>query len=632
MNPYGGYYSLRLASLCALLINSGLQAYLARGWMRELRGDPGTRPIRLPDRAVLAIALTAALAGTWVVLVGPVAVSTGRWWSFFRNYYAVDQLTYAAISTNVVYGLPSFTEPFTATGHLYWPSAYYQIVGLLARAAGWTVPTALTVVGITLVSATVVGVGLTAYGLSGRAWAPVVAVLPVGLGTFSAWVSGQWLTQLKSYAVLWGPFASLYPLNGEVAGLQISVLSGMLLLLAAGDRTGRFSRSAIFVLGCVGLGLANSFHSYAFIEALTILLVSSSVYGLIVARRAILAFAAVVGLCAMFLIGPLIASAAGNLAAYAAILPPVAPGLLVLARSVPRTFLWSAAALVAGCSPQVILVLTGFLSGEPFISYRQASSAGLGVPVSSGALAALPLFLVCAALVLWAASTRDRLAMSVGITGPLVITLLGLNDVWGFLQEPFRLWIGSLIIAAFLLVPLVLRAAVTRADPHIPWSQRLHGVGSIVAALALMSYLLAAVDVVLFWQKAHALGVIDLDTEQYAALRAAVADTDALIAADPCTDPALLKVATGARVAFYNPGTAWPKHKDAIERYLTARSSGNLNLSALQIAEAGYLVTRASCRSGWPARYGSVLREVRSVDFPMPGGKDSYTLWSIPTT
>lgn len=52
-------------------------------------------------------------------------VSGLPWTQGFRNYFANDQLSYAAIATTVAGGNFAAVEPLTETGVSFYPSAWY---------------------------------------------------------------------------------------------------------------------------------------------------------------------------------------------------------------------------------------------------------------------------------------------------------------------------------------------------------------------------------------------------------------------------------------------------------------------------------------------------------------------------
>ena len=85
-------------------------------------------------RVGIAAAYVAAQVMTLAVVIGPVAGQ--GWFHGFRNYFSNDQLSYAAIATNVANGHLALVEPFTRTGSLFYPSLWYQVLGLFSRVTG----------------------------------------------------------------------------------------------------------------------------------------------------------------------------------------------------------------------------------------------------------------------------------------------------------------------------------------------------------------------------------------------------------------------------------------------------------------------------------------------------------------
>ncbi len=87
------------------------------------------------------------------ILLGPLIGED--WLGGFRGYFSYDQLSYAAIASNVSVGASGFVEPFTLTGTSYYPSLWYQVIGVLARISGLPVYVLWTVLGLLVVSAAV---------------------------------------------------------------------------------------------------------------------------------------------------------------------------------------------------------------------------------------------------------------------------------------------------------------------------------------------------------------------------------------------------------------------------------------------------------------------------------------------
>ena len=105
------------------------------------------RPARLVGVLVGAlVGLGAALAVLW----GPVVRSSASGDSLslcIKNYYAADQYSVLAIARNVQDGKSPYLEPYSASGHSVYPSEYYRLLGLVARAADTTVLWSWNVVG-----------------------------------------------------------------------------------------------------------------------------------------------------------------------------------------------------------------------------------------------------------------------------------------------------------------------------------------------------------------------------------------------------------------------------------------------------------------------------------------------------
>ena len=93
------------------------------------RADRRLWAARLDPSAVIGFAAGQTI--TLAVVLGPILGQP--WLNGFRNYFSSDQFAYAAIATNVSQGKLALVEPFNETGQLFYPSAWYFVIGMFSR-------------------------------------------------------------------------------------------------------------------------------------------------------------------------------------------------------------------------------------------------------------------------------------------------------------------------------------------------------------------------------------------------------------------------------------------------------------------------------------------------------------------
>ena len=146
-------------------------------------------------RIVLIASFLIGQACAIAVVAGPLLGT--RWWEGFRAYFANDQMSYAAIATNVANGVLAPVEPFTMTGVSHYPSGWYVVLGLAARVTGAPVWVIWQVLGALAVMTIIATLGWIAWRVSRRAWAPLLPGLALFTGTLALRTSGDWFTLLE---------------------------------------------------------------------------------------------------------------------------------------------------------------------------------------------------------------------------------------------------------------------------------------------------------------------------------------------------------------------------------------------------------------------------------------------------
>jgi len=406
-------------------------------------------------RVGLLMSFIVAQLLTLIAVISP--VWDQGWLSGFRNFFSNDQLSYAAIATNVSYGDMAFVEPFTQTNSLYYPSLWYQILGLFSRFTGIPVYTAWNVLGTLAVGTLIAALGLIAFLLSRKAWAPLAPALALFVGTLATLTSNYWYTSLEHHAVLWGAFGTFFTLNAEVIGLCLNGLAIALLAYVGFRRQQPAITHGIWILVASGalIGITANIQTYTFFIGIAIVASWACAYSLISRPSRALFASTVILLVAMFVLGQPLADRVGHIPAFALLLISLTPGVLSLARRHIRDATVFLIPLVILAAPQVIRTAFGLAEKDPFLAYRQGSTSDLGVPLHNGLIAGLPLLLVVATCLVAFGLSR-RTSLSAGLLGSTFAWIvLSLNDVWGFSQEPYRLWIQGFILTALLAFTLL---------------------------------------------------------------------------------------------------------------------------------------------------------------------------------
>jgi hypothetical protein len=608
-----------------------------------------TSPRRRNVFAILAI--SAAVVIYLATQLGALLTLDDWSWDAFRLFGAGDQLSYLAVTANVSEGEYAAVEPFTQTGSIYYPHAYYAFLGIVAQVFGLSPAAAWAITGIVVQVVLVVVLGVACILSSGKPWTGVLAAGPFLLGVFATYRTDAWFMPLDSHAVLWGPFAVLFPLNGEAFGLCVGSAAITILILAASRFRDRRARIVIAIAASAAIGALANVQTYSFLTAVYLVSFAVAAYGLVTARKWWLWTISALLLPALFVFGPRVAEGASPLVALMTGLAPAIPGiiyLIVRSRGLAAVYF-----VVAGlaASPSVVGTYLGLVNRDPFLVYRVASSKDLGVPLSAGTIGAIavaiPLILVLAAGI----HQRNRLWTAYPIGVGVAWFLLAANDRWGANQEPYRMWIDCFMLVATTLLPLMLSVArryLTRAaepDPvALPLSEetphdepatpvgrraRLLAIGGI--SVVFIVAVLSAADWGRFFVANLGTQMITLDSPRQLTIADAVEsreDDDSLVFVDPCIDPLYVKATTGAPIAWINFGMAWPEHYEAVLGVIGARAADDLDLSAAASADIRWLVTDSTCDSDWAERYAENLELVVEIDAPDGA---TISLWRLAT-
>jgi len=192
------------------------------------RASSAARASRVP----LVVSFVLAEALVLVALLGP--IWDREWWRGFRGNFSGDQLSYAAIAANVAEGDPWFVEPFTETGTLFYPSFWYQAMGLISLVTGAPIYLLWTVMGVLAVSTAVLVVGFPLGFHDTLHHMPVVrhAVVASSFGLrFND--QGSFLTDARTHSGTSGApvvmrIAAPQPMRGDLRWMLLGVHSARL--------------------------------------------------------------------------------------------------------------------------------------------------------------------------------------------------------------------------------------------------------------------------------------------------------------------------------------------------------------------------------------------------------------------
>ncbi len=565
-------------------------------------------------RVGIILSFVVAQGLTLIAIVSPVW-GTG-WLTGFRNYFSNDQLAYAAIAVNVSNGNSPFVEPYTLQNVSYYPSLWYQIIGLVSRFTGVEVYSLWNLLGVAAICLTIALLGVIGYKLSNRAWAPILPALMLFIGTLSTITATYWYTSLDHHAVLWGAFGSFFTLNGEVIGLCINVvaLAGLAWLGLVHSRLSR--KRILFTAGVAGalIGLTANIQTYNFFTGITILAAWVCAYGLLRARskkRTALTIGLVI---LVLLLGKPVSSVVGHIPMFALLLAALIPGALWVARRNMRLALTAAIPLVIFAAPQVLRTMLGLATRDPFLTYRQASTADLSVPISKALIAGLPVILLALACLIALIQARKTWLVSAMVALGFSWIVLTLNDLWGFSQEPYRFWLECFILTGFMTLtllpiafarPLALHGDTSNRDA---WPIGILSVGVVVV-------LISTVDFVGFWMFAKEQGVYAAEDARSNAIRQVLDGKEGMLAAAPCIAPGELKLITGQPVAHYNAGLAWPTNPDDYKILVDPDRRHIGDPVALRAAQVRYVIADSKCDAQWTFSPQDRITQLRQVEY-----------------
>jgi len=583
-------------------------------------------PARLLREPVFIGSLVVAELLTLTLAIGPLIGS--QWWTGFRNYFATDQLSYAAIATNVSQGDFAFVEPLTQTGVSHYPSLWYYIIGMASWVTHLPVWFVWTLLGLGILSAAVLTVGIVAARISQKMWAPLLPALALLTGTLAIETTDYWYTSLQHHAVLWAPYASIFTLNGEVAGICIGAITLALLVDALfkqdQSRPHKTPRTELLVAALL-VGLLANVQTYTFFSITLVIAIFVSARDLNrhpSRSRALWT----IGLGVMVLIlGKPIATVIGPLPLFALLLLSMSPVLIPAAWRAKAVAVPALIIAAVAASPEVVRTALGVLDKDPFLTYREVSSQGLGIvePATLVASAAWILLFITVGLGLWRSrqATLSALVLALG----LGFIIMPANDLWGFNQEPYRSWVQFAILSSLLLmIPLAWGMSRFRT-----WAVDHRVAYSVTAGLLLITWAVGLEDFRGFWQFAHDQGIIELEDDRAAALAGLTSSTEGILLSSRCIDPQVFKLITKKPVAYFNLGLAWPENKLLFDTFRDLQGRHPEDPQALQDAHVQWAVTDSACLEDWNFPKDNRITMVGARNYESAAGPQTLLLWHV---
>ncbi len=569
-----------------------------------------------------------------------------------RTRYWHDQLGYLSIAANANNGDLGLTEPVTLTGVNHYPRFYYTTVGAVARLFNLEIVTAWNLLSFTLQFLAVLSIGLVAVSLSRRWWAGFFAPLPFFTGTFAYLVTpGSWFTALESHAVLWGPWGVLFSNNGETAGLCVGIIAICATVWAWAHPRRTWVRATITIIAAASIGMLSSFQTYSFLTLTYTFAAIAAAAALILARkRAVLSAVTLLAVVVVFAVGPVLAERVGQLPTLVFGLLPFIPGIVLAI--VQSKGLVAAAGAAAGvtAAPQLIWTVSGILQGDDFLTYRVASNHDLGVVSWQALVGAAVVLVALVGFGLIGFLVRDALTMSLTTGSIAAFVLLALNDVWGANAEPYRFWIDGFLVGGVLalLSGARLTGVLFVSSRRTAVSGRTRPSGpalALVSVWALVGVLWVAAlpDWVNSLRDDYMQSAWDPQSSREIAIGSLAREAtqsvhEGLLTTDGCIDNRTTKLLSGAPIANYHLGMAWPSNRAEIDSIMLARDAGALDPAAMLATDTRWVLTDSNCEPDWAAEYADILTPVATRDYTSSptatGTADSsrngtITLWRL---
>jgi hypothetical protein len=204
--------------------------------------------------------------------------------------------------------------------------------------------------------------------------------------------------------------------------------------------------------------------------------------------------------------------------------------------------------------------------------------------------------------------------------------IMTFNNLWGFVQEPYRFWINSIALTAFLL-PLILAWTIRGTEGSTGWYSSARAVAGVGVAACLLSFW----SIGTFLDYAQYSGVLSLETPRYQAVTNVGLQADGLLMPQTCINPSLLKIGTGTPVAYFSKGIAWPDNRKAIEDVMAITAANVFDIGIARTAGVEYVITDSGCEKPWDLAGIAGAEPVAAQDYVDEDAQQSgqVKLWRI---
>lgn len=510
-------------------------------------------------------------------------------WNFstFKFFGAGDQLSYLAIAKNFSQGEFELNEPFTETGKSYYPSFYYIFMGLIIRIfrldpfQGWNIVGAFTQ------ALLVILISVTLVVVTKKPWTAILGFLPLYWGVFGFSSNNDWQRKLESHATIWGSFPTMFVMNAESFAIATVTTIFLISILLSHFYQNSKPFYLILILFFIARFIVN-IHIYSFIASTYFIAYSLAIYQLRSKLKFNLTLTFLLVLIATFI--------------FLTINPFDWPGLVIMLlgvfpAAIPISYflieqtqiaIYSVVTFILGASFGLYQTLSGYINRDDFLTYRQASSADLGVSFINGFLGSLAMTIPANILIFYYFN-KNLTYFSVLTGGLSSWIILSQNDRWGANQEPYRFRIISFIIMEIIIFPLLFDFFIRTVSYS--------NVESILVSIFLVGLLLVStIDSYNFYQSNNARSIYYFDTPQNKAIKKISRNlSNELLLVDSCIDASIYKAVTGKPTAFFNIGMAWPQNYLYVNQIQESVLKGTIGPKDLSEAEVKYFLSDSSC-------------------------------------
>lgn len=583
---------------------------------------------RLVNLATGAIAGILASIFTGYFLLGTSDGIPSLFNSKFKNYFANDQLSYAAIVENVRNGGAGLTEPFTDSGHLYYPSGYYRSLGVIAKLLNLGSEQVWSLVGFCLLLSLFIATCCLFYLNTGSKKVFFAPALCLPLGVLANITQGNgWYFGLESHAVLWPGFGALYPLNAESIGFGFLVLA-LSIPLSQSMNAAIEPKPEIILASFFLVGFTFNLHAYTFFLGTFFILALNSVIAN--SRKENYSRKVIVTVAYWVIIAIILSDSISPFVVYFLFIIPFFPDffkLLLKLKLLKRAI--AVGLLTLSAAPQLVVVLNGLVRKDPFLTYRQASSIDLGVNLVRLGIAMIPTLclVLCVFLITRRVEmerTRDKVHVqirSVALAIPILILVMSMNDLWGFNQEPYRFAINSIFVSNFVLVVINLvlfeKIGLSNIRDFKKW---------FLIPIALI-LLLSMKDAFVFKEYTTNQGYIDFQSSEWKSAKKITSGISGRILPDPCIRPEILKVATGKSISSYNRGISWPADKRAVDYDIRAISDHLISEKESKALYSDYIISSSKCAPGLDSQLPQNFKLLKKLTFVENEVEYSWIIW-----